>query len=340
AVGNSGPRCERQPGEPGGGHGDGGDRDGGRGFGRGPERYDARDRRGDLHESRDHRHRRGPDPELLSDRAHGRQLRHGHDHGRRSHPVDRDDRAVEYRAEWRRLRAAAGNSGPGCERQPGEPIGGDGDGGDRHRASGGDVEQCHRQHGGERGGDVQRLGHQWDGGELYAAVRKRYPHPGDVEHDHAGCRGSGDAGEEFGGQPHRTSGHAAAAWAVTWRPGTVSASVKTTTSTSNATGTAATTWTLGPGAGTQTVQAAGAGSTVAFSATATAGAATQLTITTQPSSTAQSGVAFAQQPVIQVRDASGNAVSQRGVTVTAAIATGAGTLGGTLTATTDGKSAA
>src|SRR2546422_528703 len=34
----------------------------------------------------------------------------------------------------------------------------------------------------------------------------------------------------------------------------------------------------------------------------TAGTATQLTLTTQPSATAQSGVAFAQQPVVQLRD--------------------------------------
>src|SRR5205807_791322 len=65
-----------------------------------------------------------------------------------------------------------------------------------------------------------------------------------------------------------------------------------------------------------------------------AGAATQLALTTQPSTSAQSGVAFAQQPVVQVRDAAGNAVGQAGVTVTAAIATGGGTLGGTATATT------
>src|SRR5207248_1624181 len=58
------------------------------------------------------------------------------------------------------------------------------------------------------------------------------------------------------------------------------------------------------------------------------------TLTTQPSATAQSGVAFAQQPVVQLRDGDGNAVNQAGVTVTAAIATGGGTLGGTLTATT------
>src|SRR5207248_3089524 len=74
--------------------------------------------------------------------------------------------------------------------------------------------------------------------------------------------------------------------------------------------------------------------------TITAGAATQLSITTQPSSSAQSGVAFAQQPVVQLRDASGNPVSQAGVTVTAAIATGTGTLGGTLTATTNGSGVA
>src|SRR5256886_17675072 len=43
---------------------------------------------------------------------------------------------------------------------------------------------------------------------------------------------------------------------------------------------------------------------------------------------------------MQVRDASGNPASQAGVTVTAAIATGGGTLGGTLTATTNGSGVA
>src|SRR5207248_2965517 len=127
---------------------------------------------------------------------------------------------------------------------------------------------------------------------------------------------------------------------VTWTPATGSGSVNPTTSTSNGSGIATTTWTLGTAAGTQTVQATGAGSPVSFSATATAGAATQLTISTQPSSSAQSGAAFAQQPVVQLRDASGNAVSQAGVTVTAAIATGGGTLGGTLTAATNGSGVA
>src|SRR2546425_9339443 len=43
---------------------------------------------------------------------------------------------------------------------------------------------------------------------------------------------------------------------------------------------------------------------------------------------------FAKQPVVELRDGLGNSVSQSGVTMTAAIATGGGTLGGTLTAIT------
>src|SRR5205814_1814006 len=89
-------------------------------------------------------------------------------------------------------------------------------------------------------------------------------------------------------------------------------------------------------AGDRTLSFSATGLTPAVSGTITvgAGAATQVTLTTEPSATAQSGVAFAQQPVVQLRDGAGNPVSQSGVTVTAAIATGAGTLGGTLTATT------
>jgi hypothetical protein len=72
----------------------------------------------------------------------------------------------------------------------------------------------------------------------------------------------------------------------------------------------------------------------------TAGPADHLTITVQPSANAQSGVAFPQQPVIQLRDASGNAVSQAGVVVTASIASGGGTLGGTSTASTNASGVA
>src|SRR5437867_3368378 len=92
-------------------------------------------------------------------------------------------------------------------------------------------------------------------------------------------------------------------------------------------------------AGDRTLSFSATGLTPAVSGTITvgAGAATQLTLTTQPSATAQSGVAFAQQPVVQLRDGAGNAVSQAGVTVTAAIATGGGTLGGTVTVATKGS---
>jgi len=95
-------------------------------------------------------------------------------------------------------------------------------------------------------------------------------------------------------------------------------------------------------AGDRTLSFSATGLTPASSGTITvgAGAATQLTVTTQPSTTAQSGVAFAQQPVVQLRDGANNPVNQAGVTVTAAIATGGGTLGGTLTATTIGTGVA
>src|SRR5205814_9036542 len=64
------------------------------------------------------------------------------------------------------------------------------------------------------------------------------------------------------------------------------------------------------------------------------GTAAQLPVTTQPSATAKSCVPSLHDALPIFRDASGNPVSQAGVTVTAAIATGGGTLGGTLTATT------
>src|SRR5205823_8639834 len=80
---------------------------------------------------------------------------------------------------------------------------------------------------------------------------------------------------------------------------------------------AATSWTLGATAGSNTLTASAAGSgisgnPVTFTATGTAGAAARLSISTEPSSTAQSGVSLAQQPVIQLRDANGNPVSQVG----------------------------
>jgi acetyl esterase/lipase len=62
-----------------------------------------------------------------------------------------------------------------------------------------------------------------------------------------------------------------------------------------------------------------------------AGPAATLTIVTPPSSATPSGASFAQQPVVEVEDVSGNPVS--GSTVTASLASGSGSLGGTTTAT-------
>ena len=67
-----------------------------------------------------------------------------------------------------------------------------------------------------------------------------------------------------------------------------------------------------------------------------AGAGARLAMVTQPSATAVSGQPFATQPAVRIVDASGNPVSTSNVNVTASIATGAGTLGGTMTVPTDG----
>ena len=78
-------------------------------------------------------------------------------------------------------------------------------------------------------------------------------------------------------------------------------------------------------------------STVAL--TVTAGGATRLVLLTQPSSSAESGVAFPTQPVVQVQDATGNpVVGSR--TITATIGEGGGTLIGDVTAGTGSGSTA
>jgi hypothetical protein len=69
-------------------------------------------------------------------------------------------------------------------------------------------------------------------------------------------------------------------------------------------------------------------------------APTRLSMMVQPSANAQSGAPFARQPLIQLRDASDQPVNQSGIVVTASIASGGGTLGGTLTATTDASGVA
>jgi hypothetical protein len=90
-------------------------------------------------------------------------------------------------------------------------------------------------------------------------------------------------------------------------------------------------------AGIKTVSAAVDGTTISQTAVVvvTAGSASRLRVVTQPSAVAQNGVAFAQQPAVRIEDANGNGVSQSQVQVTASIASGGGTLGGTLSQGTD-----
>ena len=124
------------------------------------------------------------------------------------------------------------------------------------------------------------------------------------------------------------------AWAVASGGGSLSAA----TSATDGSGVASTVWTFGGAAGAQSATASAtglAGSPLTFAASTTPAAASRLTLTTQPPATAQSGIALAAQPAVQLRDAFGNAAPQAGVAVTAAIATGGGTLGGTATASTD-----
>ncbi|HET6798042.1 MAG TPA: galactose oxidase-like domain-containing protein [Gemmatimonadales bacterium] len=78
------------------------------------------------------------------------------------------------------------------------------------------------------------------------------------------------------------------------------------------------------------------GSPVTFFAVATDPSAPSLAMQTQPSSSAESGVAFDVQPVVQLKDVNGQDLSQSGLAVTATIAGSSGTLGGTTTQTTNG----
>ena len=95
-------------------------------------------------------------------------------------------------------------------------------------------------------------------------------------------------------------------------------------------GQALTQWTLGATLGEQRIDAVVSGTGfVSFKANATAGAPASLFIRTQPSSTAQNGVPFARQPVLQLRDSRGNDVALAGILVRASLS-GGGELRGTL----------
>ncbi len=91
------------------------------------------------------------------------------------------------------------------------------------------------------------------------------------------------------------------------------------------------TWTLGTSAGTNTLTATIAGTAITGTINATATpVAAQVGIATQPSG-AVSGLAFSQQPVIELRDIDGVLAYTATASVTATLAAGSGTLLGTTT---------
>lgn len=103
-------------------------------------------------------------------------------------------------------------------------------------------------------------------------------------------------------------------------------------------GRAAVLWTLGGAVGTQNASAQFGSvnnSPTDFTATATQGPPPRLVMLTQPSATAESDASFAQQPAVRLVDDLGNPLQRSGIAVTAAIASGGGTLIGTTTRPTD-----
>lgn len=108
-------------------------------------------------------------------------------------------------------------------------------------------------------------------------------------------------------------------------------------------GAAATRWILGGTAGTQQVVArvvSGTGTEplevrITASAAVPPANADRLSLREQPSGSARVGVSLDRQPVVQLRDGEGNAVGRAGVRVTAAVASGTGTLLGATTQPSD-----
>jgi hypothetical protein len=120
-------------------------------------------------------------------------------------------------------------------------------------------------------------------------------------------------------------------------------SVSAASSETDANGRASIDRTLGNQAGEQTTTASVdglSGSPVTFVSVATDGTSPSLAMVTQPSATAASGVPFAVQPVVQLKAPDGSDKHQAGVAVTASLASGSGTLDGTVTDQTDANGTA
>jgi len=125
---------------------------------------------------------------------------------------------------------------------------------------------------------------------------------------------------------------------VTWTKSDANGSFSAPTSVTNGSGVATVTLithTVSNTATTVTATSAGPLTGTSTTITTVPGAVSQLTLTQAPTATAQSGVAFAIQPTVQLRDVNGNAVIQANVSVVATITAGGGTLGGVTMVQTD-----
>jgi PKD repeat protein len=123
--------------------------------------------------------------------------------------------------------------------------------------------------------------------------------------------------------------------AVTWLAAIGGGSVAPENSTTDGDGRTSARWTLGQALGGQRLDAVVSGVGVAsFHATATASAPASIFIRTQPSATARNGVPLGRQPMVQLKDASGNDAAVAGVEVTVELG-GGGELGGTSRRSTD-----
>jgi pre-peptidase len=109
--------------------------------------------------------------------------------------------------------------------------------------------------------------------------------------------------------------------------GSVAGGTSTVVST-GADGVASVNWQLGTLAGTGTLRGSINGTqSVDVSVTATVTPPPSLSLLTPPSASPQSGIPFFQQPVVQLLDPNGAPLAQAGVSVTASVSSGAGTLG-------------
>ncbi len=132
----------------------------------------------------------------------------------------------------------------------------------------------------------------------------------------------------------------AVTFSVTAGGGTVGGG-STTTVTSGGDGSVAITWQLGTTLGAQTLRGSVSATEFAdVSVTATQPPASQLVLSVAPSGNALSGAALAQQPAVQLKDAGGANVPEAGMTITATILSGGGTLSGTTTVNTNASGAA